>query len=222
MQTREYVTWAGVLTVVGLALWQRKAIVDVVTRGKRLTWSGVDETGIVPLTPSFLRDSAELELGRGVDQVVYDLARMIRSEGAAAGRVRAHVAINDARELGWDLHRLLTYSTNRDALGWYGEQFTPADRAPMGIKSVRRYSTARDPYEGDIDQAERVILERAQGIDPTDGGVKFVDKSSMGVQEGSASFPELVARWAKDGLVPASVPGYSADLVVFRRGGRVG
>jgi hypothetical protein len=219
--TADLFLWGGGLLVVGLAFWKGKelaiAVTDVVARGKRLTWAGKGDDGQVAVSPEFLSAAASSELGRVVPQEVYDLARMIRSEGAAAGRIRAHVAINDARDLGWTVHTLLTYSTSPLCKGMYGEQSTPAARAPGGVRSTRRYSTAADPYEGDVEMAEQVLAQHAQGEDPTGGAVKFVDKASLSVQEGARTFEDIVASWGGDGLQPFNVAGYSDDLVVFRR-----
>lgn len=225
--TSDLLLWGGGLALVALALWKGKelatvvsdAVVDVVKRGKRLTFAGLGFDGVVPISPEALRGAASVQLGREVSQAASDMARMIRSEGSAAGRIRAHVALNDAAELGWGLHGLLTYSTNSNAKGFYGEQSTPASRAPGGIKSVRRYSTAKDAYEGDVQVAEQVMAEHALGVDPTLGAVKFVDKASLSVQEGARTYESIVASWGSEGLRPFNVYGYSDDLVVFRRVG---
>jgi len=142
---------------------------------------------------------------------------MIRSEGAEAGEIRAHVALNDAASLGWDLHTLLTYSTNAGARGSYGDQYTPATSAPGGVKSVRRYSTKQDPYQADVVVASKAITDHAAGIDPSAGGVKFVDKGSLKYQIGASSYETIVAKWGADGLQPFTLPGYSDDFVVFRK-----
>ncbi len=193
-------------------------VVDSISRGKRLTYTALQANGLINADPAQLVDQASTVLGRDLPQELYDLARMKLSEqGTDDGRLRVHVALNDAASHNWSTHFAITYSTNPTAKGMYGEQFTPADRAPGGVKSVRRYSTSKDPYEGDVAIVESVLLERAQGIDQTGGAVKFVDRSSMGVQEGSGSFDDLVAQWAAEGLQPFTVPGYSDDLVVFRK-----
>jgi hypothetical protein len=215
--------WGGGAVLAALAWWKGREVAtivtDVVSRGKRLTWAGKGADGLVPIGPEALCASAAAELGRALSQEAHDLARMIRSEGASAGLIRAHVALNDARELGWSLHALLTYSTSPLTTGHYGEQATPASRAPGGIKSVRRYSTAADPYEIDVEIAERAMLEHAQGVDPTVGAVKFVDRASLSSQEGARTFDDIVASWGGEGLRPFNVQGYSDDLVVFRRVG---
>ena len=218
-RNEELLLWASIGVLGGVAVWQRNTIMDTITRGKRLTYTTLGADGLIPDDPAELAAQAGEVLGRDLPQELYDLARMKRSEqGTDDGRLRVHVALNDAEEHNWSTHFAITYSTNAAARGWYGEQFTPADRAPGGQKSVRRYATTRDPYEGDVTIVERVLLERAQGLDPTGGAVKFVDRSSMGgVQEGSIAYDELVRRWAAEGLHPFTVPGYPADLVVFRR-----
>lgn len=227
--TRNEELLLGGLGLALVAYWQRRTImttiVDPITRGKRLSYTTVGVDGVVPDSPEDLADQAGQVLGRDVPQELYDLARMVRSEGAEAGRLRVHVALNDAAEHNWSAHFVTTYSTNPHAAGKYGEQFTPASRAPGGVRSVRRYSTARDPYEGDLLLVERVLLERAEGIDPTDvdgsgiGGVKFIDRDSLGSQDGADSYEAIAASWGNEGLRPFNVPGYPDELVVFRRTG---
>jgi hypothetical protein len=223
VRDEEWLGLAALGLVGGLLIWQRDAIietvVDIVNRGDRLTFVAAGDNGQAMADPGALRAQASLMLGREITQDVYSLARMIRSEGAAQGRIRAHVAMNDAHELGWSLHQLITYSTNNFARGLYGQQYTPAANAPAGIASKRRYASTKDPHAGDVEVVEAAIAERAAGVDPTGGGVKFVDKSSMGVQTGSGSYAELVKSWAADGLRPFTLPGGGADLVVFRRVG---
>ncbi len=209
----------------GLLLWKGPSIVtqavssvqDVVTRGDLLTSSTMGADGVIVETPETLCAAVAATVGRDVTQEACDLARMIRSEGAAAGQIRAHVALNDADAHGWSLHFTLTYSTNPAAKGRYGEQYTPASRAPNGVASSRRYSTAKDPYEGDLTVAEQALADHAAGIDPSGGAVKFLDKASLSVQEGARDYDTIVADWAQEGLQPFTLPGYSDDFVVFRK-----
>lgn len=220
--------WGGGLALAALALWKREAIADVVSmsarsvydvikRGAKLTEAPAGTNGLVPIDPELLRKRASAVMGFDVLLDVYSAARMLRSEGAAAGEIRVHVAMNDAAALGWSLHQVITYSSNAEARGLYGEQFTPAARAPGGVASKRRYASPRDPYAGDVEVAMQAMVDHRSGLDPTEGATKFVDKSSMGVQEGSGSYADLVARWGADGLRPFTLPGYGPDLVVFRR-----
>lgn len=205
---------------------------DVINRGVLVSHSTMGNDGVVLEEPSQLAEAA------GVSEDVYALARMIRSEGAAQGMARAHVAMNDLAGLGWDsLRYLITYSTAPWAEGRFGRQFSAQyktssgsatwDRKmavigengkPVVIKSqTRRYSSARDPYTGDITLAIRVIADHDNGIDPTGGAVKFLDKSAMGVQEGTSRFDAVDARWRKEGLVGYSLPQFGDDLVFYRR-----
>ena len=201
---------------------------DPIARGKRLTNAyvdvkrGVNVAGWIPDQPLLLAARAAMVMGRGsLPLSTYCLARMIRSEGAAAGRIRAHVALNDAAELGWDVPRLITYSTHPGVNGFFGEQFTPASRAPLyngqPRKSSRRYSSAKDPYAGDVTLAELVQLEHGAGDDPSGGAVKFVDRDSLSSQEGARTYDQIVLDWGREGLRPFTLPGESPSLVVFRR-----
>jgi hypothetical protein len=215
----DLILWGGVgLGLAVLALWKGPDVVaavqDVVTRGGLLTYTNLDDYGQVVGDPEELRQAASLARGFPVDLDGYSLARMVRSEGAARAKIRTHVALNDAAELGWTPHQLMVYSTNPQARGRYGKQFTL--NGPGGQSATRRYATTRDPYAGDLDAVNEARVEHAAGIDPTGGAVKFVDKSSMGVQEGTGSYADLVARWGAEGLRPFTLPGES-DLVVFRR-----
>lgn len=234
---------AGAVVGLGLVVYFRKPIVaqvaDVFDRGERLTYAALDElNGIVLDTPSVLQNLVSNRAGFDVPAGVASLARMIRSEGATQGELRAHVAINDLEDLGWsNLHDLLTYSTASWSRGKYGKQHSTVYRTPTGgqtsnraeaktengkpvvIRSqTRRYSTWRDPYMGDVQTAMKVLADRARGIDKADGAVKFVDKSSMGgVQGGTGSFDALVSRWGQEGLVPFTTNEYGDDLVLFKR-----
>jgi hypothetical protein len=226
---------AKILAAVGLgglvlvaAYWRREIIsvgasaaatvADFVGRGARLTDAPAGADGVVYVSPEELAAIAGGVMGRAVTADAYALARMIRSEGADEGYLRAHVALNDLRHLGWSsLVYLMTFSTNPSARGWFGAQWTAATAAPGGITSVRRYATSRDPYQADLVAAEQALAERAAGFDPTDGAEKFVDRSSFGAQSGTGSYAALVERWGKEGLVPGSVAGASDDFVVFRR-----
>lgn len=182
-------------------------LTDVFVKGKRLSHGTLDATGTVVEDPEALRAAASVVLGRDIDRNVYALARMLRSEGAKEGDLRVHVALNDLADLGWsDAFNLITYSTVAAARGRYGNQLH------------RRYSSAQDPYEGDVLTVEQAITNHDAGFDPAQGATKFVDKSSMGgVQAGTSSFDALVQRWGADGLSPFTVPEYGDDLVLFKK-----
>lgn len=183
-------------------------VTDVFSKGSRLSYGTLDATGTVVDDPETLRGAATQRLGRDIDRNVYALARMVRSEGAAQGNLRVHVALNDLADLGWpDAYTLITYSTNSAKKGKYGQQAT------------RRYASSSDPYEGDVLTVEQAIAQNDAGYDLSQGATKFVDKDSFGVQAGTGSFDDLVAKWAPEGLQPFTVPEYGDNLVLFKKGG---
>lgn len=182
-----------------------------VLTGGKITSSSPGPDGQIAQSPDELLAQASATMGRPVSMDAYALARMAASEGSAEAAPRMHVALNDGDKHGWDALTTVTYSTAGGRTGSFGPQFVSSPRV------VRRYATSRDPSRALLELAERVIVEHAQGVDPTDGAVKFADASSFGVQEGTGSFEDTVTRWAGEGLSPANVPGYSSDFYVFRR-----
>lgn len=193
---------------------------DVFSKGSRLSYGTLDhDKGVIRENPETLRQAASARFGTDLDRDLYAASRMVRSEGATEGAVRVHVALNDLDALGWpDLFTLLTYSTDPQRKGIYGQQSAPAFPPQYPKAMVRRYATSKDPYEGDVRTAQAAISDHAAGIDPTNGAVKFVDRSSFGVQAGTSSFDALVQRWASDGLHPYTLPEYGDDLVLFKKG----
>lgn len=207
-----------------LLLWGKpivNTVVDVIGRGDRLTYTELDADGVACIKdsggtlyyaePGDLVTQASSVLGQQIDADTYALARMARSEGIDEGALRMHVALNDLADLnnrksyGWSAADLITYSTVATKRGYFGSQ------------TSRRYSSAQDPYAGDAQLAVQTIAEHSAGVDPTGGAIKFVDKSSFGVQAGTDSYDAIVTTWAQEGLSPFTVPGYSDDFVVFRR-----
>jgi hypothetical protein len=196
---------------VGLLFWGKQiknTVVDVIGRGAKLTSTTLDAAGVVQTDPRDLAAQASAVMGRPVSLDVLALSRMVRSEGVDAGDLRVQVALNDLNDLnerkgyGWSAFDLITYSTDPSARGKFGSQLH------------RRYASSRDSYQADVQLVE---LAMRNGFDATGGAIKFVDKSSFGVQEGTGSYADLVERWAADGLQPFAVPGYSDDFIVFRR-----
>lgn len=203
-----FVVGGATLAGLGLAIWKRQELAFVVTdmadRGTKLTNTSLDDDGTIPDDPAELAAQASAVMGREVSLDVYALARMIRSEGALEGLPRAHVAINDALNLGgWSLARLITYSTVSARDGLFGKQ------------KSRRYSSAHDPYVGDVLTAEQAIAEAAAGVDPTGGADHFVDKGGF-LHPGQ--YDDVVTRWGAQGLEPYTVDGYPSSFVVFRKG----
>jgi len=196
--------WAILVVLLALfALGGGDVVIDVTRRGRRLT----STTDGDRRTPAELAAAASAVVGRHVTTDAYVLARMIRSEGGHGNlqhkAALAHVALNDARELGWPLVKTLLYDRNdRD-----GER--------IGEQRGGRYATSRDPYEVDLTIAEAVLSGTL--ADPTHGAVKFVHVSAFGIQPGTSSYDDIVVRWAREGLRPFEVDGAGTDLRVFRR-----
>lgn len=192
-------------------------VADVANRGELLTDTQLDDTGVIPFDPADLVANASSVMGRDVTADTYALARMRRSEMAIgesddASALRIFVALNDLADLntrrffGWSAQDLITYSTNPDHKGLFGEQ-----------NDGRRYASTKDPHVGDALLAEQVQQQHASGIDPTGGALKFVDRGSMGAQVGSGSYDNLVVKWGAEGLQPSTIPGYDPNFIVFRR-----
>lgn len=216
--------WQLALGVGGLALlfWDNDDVVDAVEsvgnvigdltkRGQRLTVSPrLNAQGQVPMPPEQLLAQAQVTLGRPISMDAYALARMIRAEGGSGPvpekQARAWVALNDAAAHNWSL---LYTIAGPDLL--FGQQIG------WRYASGRNEKTGGtvDPYENDLYVAEAVLA--GQLPDNTGGAVKFVDIDSFGVQEGTGSYEDKVADWARDGLQPFEVDGASAPFRVFRR-----
>lgn len=198
----------------------REAVVDVFKRGRKLSYGELDPVlGIITEPPESLRAAASTRYGQDIPEDVYAAARMVRSEGAAQGNLRVHVALNDLITFPYasTLFELLTYSTDPARRGWYGKQYSPAVPPDYPKANKRRYATSGNPYEGDVLTASAAIREREQGIDRANGASKFIDRSSMGVQEGSRSFAEVDAEWKASGYTAFTLPEYGSDLVLYRK-----
>lgn len=199
--------------------------VDLVTRGKRLTVAPM-VNGKVPQPVSELAAAASVVVGFNVNETDYAVARMVRSEDGGgsvlARKLIAHVAYNDAKALGWSMVKLFQFSDAKWANGHFGEQYVPpvkdADGKITRAGAVRRYSTARDPYESDFAIAREVAKERAAGIDLAEGARNFVHKGSFdGKQVGTGSYDALKAKWEAKGLRAREIAG-TGDLVLFAKG----
>lgn len=184
---------------------------NIVGRGNRLSDSTVVD-GVVQEIPEVLQDQASAVLGFTADPDTLALARMGRSEGVDGEEYRMHVALNDLANLqrvyGSNVYSsllaLMIHSKNAAADGHFSEQ---------GLG--KRYATTRDPYESDYALAQKVLQDRAEGIDPTGGALKFVDKSSFAVQAGASTYASRVEAWAKEGLAPQTLPDATDNFVVF-------
>lgn len=231
---RDWVThpaiWAGALGTAGLVYFRREVVdgvKDMATKGNRLSFGTFDEAaGIVLDSPETLRQAASTRLGRTISKDAYAGARMIRSEGAAQGLLRIHVALNDLESFRYasTLFQLLTYSTDPMRKGVFGKQYSPAVRDPddptkwlYPNPNKRRYATRQDPYAGDVAISVQGIEERLRGIDRVNGATKFIDVKDMGVQEGSVSFAQKDAEWKRDGYVSFTLREFGPDFVLYKR-----
>lgn len=185
--------------------------VAIALSGNKITRSTLGGDGQIVQSPQELLAQASAAMKRPVTMAAYALARMAASEGTREARPRMHVALNDAADHDWDELTTVTYTRTPGQTRRFGKQHDSSS----GI--TRRYATSRDPSRELVELAERVIIDHAQGNDPTYGAVKFVDASAFGVQEGTGSFEDLVDRWGREGLRPSNVPGYGSDFYVFRR-----
>jgi hypothetical protein len=217
------VTGAGIGAAF-LLLGGGKAIVDVTrdvfARGSHVSYGTLDgPLGIVIESPEALRYAASQRMGFDIPQDAYALARMIRSEGAAQGLLRAHVAMNDLISFPYanTLFELLTFSNDTKRRGVYGVQYSGPVPPDYPNANARRYSTSANPYEGDVQTAIHAIDERNQGIDRASGATKFIDRDSMGAQIGSRSFEVVNASWVADGMEPFTLPEYGDNLVLYRK-----
>jgi len=161
----------------------------------------------VPTSPNVLISEAEQVLGVDIDRDVYALARSGRSEGVNGMEARMHVMVNQAREAGLSVFELTVRRS-----GYEGDGF-------FGIQKHRRWASSRDPYEGDIGLATKVIIDNSAGKDTTGGASRFVDKSAFGKQEGTRTYAEVKAKWGAEGYEAYRYPDASSDFVLFRRGG---
>lgn len=201
--------------LIALLVWNRSGIMSLLTlskRGKKLTTTGVDATGKVPLSPDAYRKEAEKNLGRAIAPNAFALGLMLTAEGLRdnllSRRVRAWIARNDLiglqKAFGWqDLTRLFTFSQIKSQNGFFGLQ-----------EKGRRYATGAGLYEGPLTDAEVLIAEFESGADPTGGATKFVDLNALGVQPGTEG--KTLASIEKDWkMTGRQVVGGNGDLYIF-------
>lgn len=187
--------------------------VNLVGRGNALSQSTLSN-GIVEEIPDVLIDMASAVLGFDADLDTYSLARMGRSEGVDGMEYRMHVVLNDITDLVSKgdsayntITKYMTHSRVVAANGHYSAQ-----------NEGKRVSTAHDPYEADYALAQKVIADHAVGVDPTNGAIKFVDKSGPFYVDGAQTdYDGIVAEWANQGLTPNTLPNATSNFVVFNR-----
>jgi hypothetical protein len=120
-----------------------------------------------------------------------------------------HIALNELAASAYSsVLALLTHSKIAAANGMFSQQ-----------REGKWASTSRDPYEGDYALADKVRQDHANGIDPSGGALRFVDKSAFATQPGvTRTYADVVAKWGAEGFSPVEdLPGCSNDFVIFVR-----
>jgi len=209
---------------VGFVLWKwgtaapviaARWVMNTFNRGNKLSDSTLVD-GVVQEIPEVLADMAAGVLGFYPDRDTLALARMGRSEGVDGMEYRMHVLINDWRDLNGrypstypTIESVLTHSKNSRADGHFSTQ-------ALG----KRFSSSKDPFEGDYALAQKVMADNAAGIDPTNGATKFVDKSGPFYVDGEKTdYAGIVAAWGADGYQPVdNLPGATDNFVIFVKG----
>lgn len=207
---------AVILAIVAAQIMFPNAISDVVQntldfldfrKGRKLNNTSVNAQGYIDTAPYTLIGEAETLIGASIDRDIYALARSGRSEGSNGMEARMHVMLTQAAESGMDVFTRTVSQPGSPKDGFFGTQ------------RGRRWASSRDPYEGDLALANKVIRDHANGNDPTGGAGRFVDRSAFGKQEGTRTYAEVVDEWRREGYEPYHYPDASQDFVLFRRGG---
>jgi hypothetical protein len=202
--------WFWTLVILGIAFIAPGAglvVLNVLTRGKRLTTTTADSNGDIQADPNDLARQAADTLGIADTSVeAYSLARMCASEGEsyspATKAAICWVALNVANARNTSVTALLTDDTNAHGQGLYGKQ------------TGRWASTINDPYEGDWNIALNVLTGATP--DPTNGATHYFEPSLqdklLALAKVKTSGAEKAAEWAAE----TGNPGYYIDGVDSR------
>ena len=179
-------------------------------RGKRLTHTTLDGAGNIAADPHALALQAAAVAGADVSDDEYALARMVSSEEGGADRATkiaiCWVAVNDGQAFG-GVVQVLTYDKSAAGSGYFGNQ------------TGRRYSTARDPYEDDLEIARAVLS--GQEPDTTGGATHFFRSALQDVllAEGRVkkSAADVDASWRGYGFVPVAPDGADPAITFYRK-----
>lgn len=172
-------------------------------RGRRLSVSTLSDGHNVDQSIDDLVAQASAVMGRPVAQDAYLLARTSSTEHGSAGErektVIQWICWNDAQAHGWSIFKVLTVTNPKvpDAAAGF-----------LGSQKGRRYGTSFDPYEDDLEIAERILA--GQIADITGGATHYVHKTPAFVASGG--WDRVLADWSK--LGPVYLGGVSS-LVVF-------
>lgn len=202
--------WFWGLVILGIVIIAPKTglvVLNVLTRGKRLTHTEMDDNGDVPDDPDALARKAADTLGIADTSVeAYSLARMCASEGesynAATKAAICWVAVNVSNSRNTSVTALLTNDSNAHGQGKYGKQ------------TGRWASTASDPYAVDWNIALNVLTGATP--DPTNGATHYFEPTlqdkllSLGKVSTSGSQKE--SEWASE----TGNPGFFIDGIDSR------
>lgn len=184
----------------------------LVVSGKRLTKTSLDADKNIPVDVHTLAQQAAAVVGDDVSDEEYALARMVGSEEESADDATktaiAWVCVNDAAAaFGGDIIACLTYSTHAGSKGYFGDQ------------NGRRYSTARDPYDGDLAIARDVLSGSVP--DPTSGAVNFFRPKVQDILYAKGKVrrtaDQVDADWTSGGKELVDVPGADPDISFYRK-----
>lgn len=203
--------WVWVVVILGIVLFAPSAgrfILNVATRGKRLTRSSLDDSGDCTTDPDTLARQAADTLGIADTSIeAYSLARMLASEEESATPATkaalAWVAINVSNARNTSVTGLLTDDNNAHGQGKYGKQ-------------VGRWaSTATDPYEQDWNVALNCLT--GDTPDPTAGAVHFfrptLQDELLSLGKVRASATDIDVSWGGNGF---TVPGVDSGITFYR------
>jgi hypothetical protein len=202
-----------IYAAVALALlWVLAGPVETfMTQGKRLTRTTV-VGGNVTADAHALALQAAGVVGEDVSDEEYALARMVgseeESEDLATKTAIAWTCVNDAAAaFGGDIIACLTFSTDPARKGYFGDQ------------THRRYSTARDPYQGDLEIARAVLS--GSSPDPTGGAVNFfrsaLQDKLFAAGKVSRTGAQVDAAWTKAGKERVDVLGADPAISFYRK-----
>ena len=172
-------------------------------KGKRLTKGTVNENGDIVESPEDLAAQASITLGREVSVEAYSLARNIHSEEASSDQATqaavAWVAVN---------------VSNGDIVGLLTRCKRASGRGKFGLQTGRWASTARDPYEGDLEVAESILSGTYP--DPTNGAVHYFRPTLQDIlfNEGKVSktADQIETSWGGNGY---KIDGVDDGLTFF-------
>lgn len=202
--------WVWVAIVLGLVIVAPTAgrfVLNVLTRGARLTWTEADDNGDISESPDDLADDAANQINSPVDANEYALARMLASEEETSSQgtkvAIGWVAVNVAARRGESVTQLLTTDTNAHGTGKFGKQ------------TGRWASTLYDPYVGDLTIAQAILQGKVP--DPTGSAIHFyrptLQDKLLALGKVNSSADDIDAAWGGNGF---TVDGADSGITFYR------